>query len=154
MNVRQTVAAIAVATGLALGLSACSSGDAATETAAGIAADQFIPQVQSTLEGAGFTNVKVTRETATDDATKKTYAVLSANVTIPQLNPGCALNYEARVTQPGTIYFDEVITPEKPDGVEVTDTAARNSLSPVDAFNYVLRNHPTCLIPNAVAPTK
>lgn len=153
MNARLiVVAAIAVTVGL--GLSACGSGDQITEAAAGAAAEQLTPQVQSALESAGFTNVKVNSETDTDDTTGKTYAVLSANVTIPQLNPGCALNYEARVTQPGTIYFDEVITPEKPDGVEVTDAAARNSLSPVNAFNYVFKKHPTCLIPNAVAPTK
>lgn len=118
----------------------------ALEGAAKIAADAMVPSVQSTLEGAGFKSVKVTSEM--DDG----QAVVTASVSLDQLKSGCKLNYESKVTNPD-VYFDEVITPQKPDGVEVKGTA-RDTMSPRSAFDYVLKNHPTCLVPNAKAPTK
>jgi hypothetical protein len=126
------------------GSSNTAAADPVLEGAAKLAADAMVPGVQSALQGAGFTNVKVTTEM--DDGK----AVVTASVGLAQLKSGCALNYESQVTSPG-LYFDEVITPQKPEGIEVKG-AARNTVTPKAAFDYVLKNHPACLVPNAVAP--
>ncbi len=116
------------------------------DAGAKLLADALAPQMQTVLTKAGFSGVKVTSEM--DEGT----AVITADVSLAQLKSGCKLNYESKVTDL-KVYFDEVITPEKPEGIEVTG-AARNTVSPKSAFNYVFANHKACLVPNAVAPTK
>ncbi len=120
--------------------------DDAVQGAAKIAVDLMAPQVQSYLTNAGFTGVTVSSEM------ENRKAIVVATVGLPQLTSGCKLEYETQATKLG-VYFDEVLTPETPGGIEVTG-AARNTVSPKSAFNYVLANHPKCLVPNAVAPTK
>ncbi|HKX23829.1 MAG TPA: hypothetical protein VJM46_01200 [Candidatus Saccharimonadales bacterium] len=120
--------------------------DDVVQGAAKIAVDLMKPQVQSYLTSLGFTSVTV------DSEMEGGKAIVWATVSLPQLTSGCKLEYETEATNL-KVYFDEVITPEKPAGVEVKG-AARNTVSPLSAFNYVLANHPKCLVPKAKAPAK
>lgn len=126
--------------------STAASADQSLDAAAKLLADALAPQMQTLLTNAGFTGVKVTSEM--DEGT----AVITADVSLTQLKSVCKLNYESKVTDL-KVYFDEVITPQKPEGVEVKG-AARDTVSPKSAFGYMLKNHPDCLVPNAKAPTK
>jgi hypothetical protein len=122
---------------------------AAADRAALAAADAAASAVEGVLHGLGFESITTAGEQEVVDG--QTVTVISANVVILQLQDGCALNYEAPLTNPTGVYFDEVITPDEPDGVEVTGEA-RNSILPLHAFQHVLREHPECLIPGAEAP--
>lgn len=158
MKIRSILAPLALAGVLVFGAAcgAASTGDTSgqgaadvvKEAAAKAAADLVVSQVQSALEAAGFTGVTVSSGMETEGGQQ--FAVVSADVSLPQLNKGCKLNYKSKVTAPD-IYFDKVITPDKPEGVKV-EGAARNTVSPLSAFNYLAANHTACLVPGAAAP--
>lgn len=120
------------------------------EGAARAAADAMIPQVKTTLEAAGFKNVTVTSEMETENG--QSFVVVSAVAGLDKLLGGCKLNYETLTTRL-KLYFDEVITPQHPEGVEVKG-AARDSITPISAVNYVALNHSACLAPIATPKAK
>lgn len=123
--------------------------DMARETAALAAAQTLMPVVKTTLAAKGL-NVVMT-DTEMEEENGQRFAVVFAQVTIPELRDICKLEYETRATTID-LYFDEVITKKVPDGVEVKGQKVRDNLTPASAFDYLNKNHRDCLVPNAKRP--
>lgn len=143
-----------------------------------VAVDKAMGELRTYLEGQKFQNVRITVEDETEaaatpapsstaapgrrgapkpsssgsakSAAAKKFKLLSALVRVPGIR--CDANIEKRldrITDPP--YFDEVVTPAEPDGVEVPE-GLREDPTPARIFVYVAQAHPECIVPGASGP--